>query len=135
MRSMQAIGGGGAAGGGMVAAPGFARDARPSSIEGCYRIVLDTTPWLRGLPERFALDRDTAGQAVVRGVSLAGRLDSLLADSRWRPVSPNGASVELVSRPAGERVTLQLTANTSRAEARAGRRFSDVGLQRTACRP
>lgn len=105
------------------------------SVEGCYRIMLDSAAWLRGLPERFALGRDSLGQALVRAVSVAGRPDSVLIGALWRPVVPNGASVVLLSQPAGERVTLQLTANAARAEARVGARTGDVALQRMVCRP
>ena len=115
-------------------APSFATAPRRSPIETCYRVVLDTA-WARGLPEQFALVRDSvSGANVVRALSAGGRMDSVIPGARWGPTVANGATIQLPSA-AKTFVTIQVTSNTDRARAFVSGETHEVKLDRLDCRP
>jgi hypothetical protein len=124
---------------GRAAGPGFATQSLSSNslTEGCYRIAPDTTSWLRGLPQHFALARDSSsGRNVVRGVTAAGTVDSIIAGTDWQTAPPNGSNVVLIThRTAGPPVSLRFATTSSRAQAQFGSELRFVPVQRTTCRP
>jgi hypothetical protein len=59
----------------------------PSTFVGCYRLLRDSLGAVAAVPERFALDQAVSPAStrnVVRAVSSAGSMDTVLTTATWQ---------------------------------------------------
>jgi len=121
---------------GVAATGAFASRAQQPGVQGCYELHGDSANTLRGIPLRFALEH-AAGTTdyVVRAVSPDSRLDSVVPGGSWRPFAGERATVSFSGSPERQAVVLQFSATASVAQASAGGRLVNVGVQRLECRP
>jgi anti-sigma factor RsiW len=105
----------------------------------CYQIERDSASWLRAIPLRFTLARDTAtGQNVVRALSPHATLDSVIPGSNWATVSSTAISVRFAPQPREQpmqAVSLLLQTREPSALASSGTDRRQIPVRRTSCPP
>lgn len=106
-----------------------------AELEGCYTLH-DSANAPRGIPLRFALQRDPGSAAsVVRTVTADGRLDSVVAGSSWRVDAPGRVTVSFATPSEPQPLTLHFMTTGAAAQATVGGRLVNVSVQRLDCRP
>jgi hypothetical protein len=102
----------------------------------CYQVERDSAAWLRAIPARFTLVRDTtSGRNIVRVMSSDMKVDSVLQGSEWLALPRAGVSIRFAPQGQLLPVSLMIPVRSTSAQASSGGQSRPVNVRRTACPP